>query len=291
MDLPVPDSIVFLAVAVAVVGFVSLAVRGRGGRFRTLPMWAGFWIGFGLLLIMLSLAPRWISMPLLAAVMFASLRTYFFVAPMRLKDRYSVLLAYATIPLILWPVYVGNVDLFFNVVPVTLFLVFPAVFSIGHDHSGLLDSMGRGMLGVLFFLYCGAYLGLMTHLDQGVLPLFGILVLSAELPQRMAGGRMPGRFLGRLVLGALIAGAIGYLLARQFGVGDWVGLNANQVALGAAFISLAVTMAHLVTNGIATDLEMNAPSTLMGRGVFLGRIVPAVYAAPFFYYYLILVGN
>ena len=290
MGLPIPESILFLAAAVALVGFVSLAVRGRGGRFRTLPMWAGFWIGFGLLLMILSLAPRWVSMPLLAAVMFASLRTYFFVAPMRLKDRYSVLLAYAAIPLILWPVYLGNVELFFNVVPVTLFLVFPAILSIGRDHSGLLDSMGRGMLGVLFFLYCGAYLGLMTHLDQDILPLFGILVLAVELPQRMAGGRRPGRFLGRLVLGVLVAGATGYLLARYGGVGEWVGLNANQVALAAAFTSLAVTAAHLVTNGIAADLEMNAPSTLMGRGVFLGRIVPAVYAAPFFYYFLILVG-
>lgn len=291
MDLPVPDSIVLLAAAVAVVGIISLAVRGRGGRFRTLPMWSGFWIGFGLLLMILSLAPRWASMPLLAAVMFASLRTYFFVAPMRLKDRYLVLLAYAAIPLTLWPVYLGRVELFFDVVPVTLFLVFPAILSVGSDHSGLLDSMGRGMLGVLFFLYCGAYLGLMAHRPEGTLPLFGILVLAAELPQRMAGGRLPGRLAGKLILGVLAAGTVGYLLARYAGAGDWVGLNANEVALGAAFISLAVTGAHLVTNGIAADLEMNAASTLMGRGVFLGRIAPAVYAAPFFYYFLILAGN
>ncbi len=291
MGLPVPDSIVFLAVAVTVVGFISLAVRGRGGRFRLLPMWAGFWIGFGLLLMVLSVAPRWASMPLLAAVMFAALRTYFFVAPLRLKDRYAVLLAYAVIPLILWPVYLGKTELFFDVVPVSLFLVFPAILSIGSDHSGLLDSMGRGMLGVLFFLYCGAYLGLMTQLAPGTLELFGILVLTGELPQRMAGGRKPGRFLSRLFLGVFFAGTVGYLLARHAGVGDWVGLNANQVALGGAFISMAVTAAHLVTNGIADDLEMNSPSTLMGRGMFLGRIVPAVYAAPFFYYFLILVGK
>lgn len=290
MELPIFQGTVYLAVAIAAVGLVSLALRSRGGRFRALPMWAGFWIWFGLLLIVLTVVPRWASLPLLAAVMFASLRTYFFVAPMRLKDRYAVLLAYAAIPLVLWPVYLGNADLFLNVVPVLLFLVFPAILSVGTDHSGLLDSMGRGMLGVLFFLYCGAYLGLMAEQPRGTLELFGILVLSSELPQRLAGGRRPGRFVGRLFLGLFVGAAVGYVLARRAGVGEWVGLNANQVALGAAFVSVAVTAAHLVTNAIADDLEINSPSTLMGRGLFLGRIVPAVYAAPFFYYFLILTG-
>jgi predicted CDP-diglyceride synthetase/phosphatidate cytidylyltransferase len=289
MELPVPDRVLILIAAILLAGLISLAVRARGGRFRRMPAWAGFWLWFGPLLIGLSLAPHWLSLPLLAATMFASLRSYFQIATMRLKDRYSILLMYAMIPLVLWPVYMGEIDIFFSVVPVSLFLALPAVLSIGKEHSGLLDSMGRGMLGVLAFLYCAAHLGVMVHLPQGTFELFGILVLTSELVQRLVGWKMPGRIISAMVAGIMVAAGIGYLASRRFSLGAELDLNANEVALAGAFVSLAVTAAHLVTNAIADDLEMNSPSALMGRGGFLGRIVPAVYAAPIFYHYLSLV--
>jgi predicted CDP-diglyceride synthetase/phosphatidate cytidylyltransferase len=289
MELPVHNRVVILIAAILLAGLISLAVRSRGGRFRRLPAWAGFWLWFGPLLIGLSLAPRWLSLPLLAATMFASLRSYFQIATMRLKDRYAVLLVYAMIPLVLWPVYMSEIGIFFSVVPVSLFLAIPAVLSIGKEHSGLLDSMGRGMLGVLAFLYCAAHLGVMSHLPQGTFELFGILVLASELVQRLVGWNMPGRIFSAMVAGIMFAAGVGYLVSRRFGLGVELDLNANEVALAGAFVSLAVTAAHLVTNAIADDLEMNSPSALMGRGGFLGRIVPAVYAAPIFYHYLSLV--
>jgi len=140
----------------------------------------------------------------------------------------------------------------------------------------------------LAFLYCAAHLGLMARMPEGTLELFGILVLAAELPQRWIGWKRAGGILGAMVAGILVASAVGYLLSRKFGIGVEIGLNANAVALGGAFVSLAVTAAHLVLGAISDDLEMNSPSALMGRGAFLGRIVPAVYAAPIFYHYLTL---
>ena len=61
-----------LALAVAAAGFVALVSRRRGGRFRALPGWSGFWVGYAIILICLSRASRWVSYPLLAILMFVS---------------------------------------------------------------------------------------------------------------------------------------------------------------------------------------------------------------------------
>ena len=97
-----------------------------------------------------------------------------------------VLAAYLAIPFALWPAFIGSHETFFHTVPVSLFLFIPVFLTFGRDREGLLDSMGRTMLGVLFFVFCIAHLGLLVHETQEGLPqLFGILVLAAELPQRL----------------------------------------------------------------------------------------------------------
>jgi predicted CDP-diglyceride synthetase/phosphatidate cytidylyltransferase len=182
-----------LAAAVVVAGMAALLSRRRGGRFRELPGWAGFWVILALVLLGLAHLPRYASFPLLAALMFAALRTYFFVAPVRARDRYAILAAYLAIPVSLWPAYLGSRDMFLATVPVTLFLFIPVLLSIGSKEEGLLDSMGRTLLGVLLFVFCLAHLGLLVHQEPaGLLQLFGVLVLAAELPRRLA-GRLCGR--------------------------------------------------------------------------------------------------
>ena len=50
--------------------------------------------------------------------------------------------------------------------------------------------LGRVLLGVLSFVFCPAHLALLVHWPQsGLLELYGVLVLSAELPQRLVTGR------------------------------------------------------------------------------------------------------
>ena len=41
---------------------ISLAIGRRGGRFRGLPGWVGFWVPFAALLVSLARAPAWISL-------------------------------------------------------------------------------------------------------------------------------------------------------------------------------------------------------------------------------------
>lgn len=274
-----------LAVAVAMSGLAALIWGRRGGRFRELPGWSAFWLLFGLQLVCLSRLAPWISFVLLALWMFAALRAYFFVAPVRPRDRYAILATYLAVPFALWPAFLGSEDMFLATVPVTLFLVIPVFLSIGFAQEGLLDSMGRTLLGVLFFVFCVAHLGLLVHQEPaGLLELFGVLVLAAELPQRILGRFRPGAgwakpFTG-IVVSLLLAGAVGFL------IGPWCGLIEEDASRAGILVAVAVTLGAMVGGAVALDLAQSPSAAWFGRGAFLNRMVPAVYAAPVYFHYL-----
>ena len=283
----VPRLDLVLAAAIGITGLASLVSRRRGGRFREMPGWAGFWTIGAVVLMSLSHAPKYVSVPLLAIVMFAALRTYFFLAPVRPRDRYAILASYLSIPFALWPAYLGSQDLFLAVVPVSLFLFIPVFLAIGPPEAGMLDSMGRTLLGVLLFVFCLAHLALLSHHElTGVLELFGVLVLAAELPQRLAGRfRWGSGWWIRPTIGSPIS----LLLTIGLGwyLGPWCGLDAGDAGRAGFLVFVAVTMGALVNDAVSKDLSLTSPSVRRGRGALLDRIVPAAYAAPVFFHYLV----
>jgi predicted CDP-diglyceride synthetase/phosphatidate cytidylyltransferase len=235
--------------------------------------------------VLLSRSNRWIAFPLLAFMMFASLRAYFSVAPVRPRDRYAILVSYVAIPLILWPAFIGALNLFQAVVPVVLFLIVPVFLVFGTTERGLLGSMGRMLLGVIFFVFCIAHLALLAGpAHHGLLELFGVLVLASELPQRLAGRPHPGtpwfRPLAGIFAGMFLATGLGYLLAPVAGMLD------NDGARAGLLVSVAVTLGALVSEAVATDLELTSSAAVIGRGATMTRMVPAVYAAPVFFHYV-----
>jgi len=285
-----------LAAMLFIAVVVSLATGRRGGRFRGLTGWAVFWVGFAILLACLTHAPRWASFPLLAALMFASLRAYFFVAPVRPSDRRAIIASYLAIPLVLYPVYIGSEGMFLATVPALLFLLAPLFVAIGPHRDGLLDSIGRTLLGVIFFIFCTAHLGLLADLDVASVPgagsarpgglpeLFGVFVLAADLVQRMLGRFRSGegRLLSTLglVLSLLLVGALGFWL------GPLCGLAQEDGARAACLVGLAVIGGAIVGDAVAQGLDLSSSAARFGRGAFLDRTIPAVYAAPVFYHYL-----
>lgn len=280
----IPQTTVALAAAILVSGLFAAVFARRGGRYRMLPGWALSWLVFGVVLLALEHLRRAWSFPLLGALMFVSLRDYYFVAPVRPRDRYVILASYLAIPVALLTAGRQDADTFLATIPIALFLLIPAFLAVGRSEAGLLDSVGRSLLGVVFFVFCTAHLALFVGKPQGLLELFGVLVLSADLPQRIGGPYSPGRPWGRtlagLVLGLLLATGMGYLLGPHAGISDDDGLRAGF------FVWVAVVVGASVSVAVARDLDLKATVGGLSRGAFLDRMVPAVYAAPMMFHYI-----
>ena len=283
MALPIPPIILALALALLLAAPFAFLAGRRGGRYRGMPGWVGFWVFFSGLLVILSRAEFWISFPVLGVLMFVSLREYFFLAPVRPQDRWAILATYLSIPCALIPAVGDDLALFVMVIPVGLLLLLPMLLSYGPRQPGLLDSVGRVLLGALVFVFAAAHLGLMAHQPRGRLELFAILVLFAELPQRVAGRPRPGQEVLRPAIGVALA-----LLACT-GIGWWLGplgaVTRVQGLTAGVLVALAVTAGSLVADAVAQELGLAGSSSRFGRGAFLDRAIPALYAAPVFYHY------
>lgn len=279
----VPAIDLALIVSLTIAGLTAVATRRRGGRFRGLPGWTVFWLVLGGILICLSRASAYISLPLLAALMFVALRNYFFVAPVRPKDRYAVLAAYAAVPFALYPGLTGSDETFLATVPIVLFLAFPVLLSLGEAQQGWLDSIGRVFLGVALFVFCAAHLGLLAREHhRGLAELFGTLVIAAELVQRLAGRYRGGS--GWIKPSAGIAASGLLAAALGFWLGPACGLVEEDAARAGFLVAIAVAMGAAVADALIRDLSLGPSSA--GRGAILDRSIPAVYAAPVFFHYL-----
>ncbi len=284
MPFPVPMIILALAMSLLLAAAFAFIVGRRGGRWRELPGWVGFWVFFGAVLVCLSRADPWMSFPLLALVMFFALKEYFHLAAVRPQDRWAILASYVAIPVSLYPAFMDSYGLFSALVPVGLMFLLPALLSASTRQSGLLDAMGRLLLGALVFVFGAAHLGLMAHQPRGRLELFAILVLAAELPQRIA---------GRFRLGAPVlrpAAGVAVALALCAAVGWWLGTPGAMTPLHGSIagllVAVAVTAGALVAEAVSQDLGLAASAGRMGRGAFLDRSIPALYAAPLYFHYL-----
>jgi phosphatidate cytidylyltransferase len=273
-----------LALAVVASAAIALPLASRGGRFRALPGWVAFWVTFAALLFGLTRIPLAAGLSLLGAVMFAALREYFFVAPVRPKDRWAILVCYLTIPIVLVAVFFDSYGAFLAGVLLSLLLVQPTALSIGAPAPGLLDAMGRVLLGLLVFVFCAAHLGWMARWGSGRLELFGVLVLASDLPQRVAGRVRAGEPLARPLLGIPVSAALTCGVAAWLAPGLGIEMR-HGIALGLLVVA-SVTAGRTVTEAVSQDLSLASAAARVGRGALLDRTMPAVYAAPLFFHYL-----
>ena len=285
----VPKLVWIFAATLAIVAPFAILAGRRGGRYRALPGWIGAWAQFAILIVVLSRLGGRISFPLLGVVMFVMLKQYFTLTPLRPQDRWAILVAYLSIPLALWPTWSGSFGLLSAATVIGLFLLLPILLSIVPRQPGLLDALGRLLLGVLVFVFCAAHFGLMTQLHEGSLELFGIVALLADLPQRLTGRIRPGdervQPLVGLVASVAIAAAAGALLAPHIGAASLHG------GVAGALIALAMAGGSLVSDAVAQDLMRTQSDAILGRAAFLDRTLPAIYAAPIFYHYLRAVAS
>ena len=280
----IPKLVWILALTLALLAPFAVLAGRRGGRYRAFPGWIAAWSQFAVLIVVLSRLPQTYSFPLLGLVMFAALRQYFTLTPLRPQDRWAIIVAYVSIPLALWPTWAGSFGLLSAATVIGVFLLIPVLLSVAPRQPGLLDALGRVLLGVLVFVFCAAHFGLMTRLPQGSLELFGITALLADLPQRLTGRIRPGDervrpFVG-LAASVVVAAAVGAGLAPLTSTASLHG------AVAGGLIALAMAGGSLVSDAVGQDLLRTQSDALLGRAAFLDRTLPAIYAAPVFYHYL-----
>jgi len=148
------------------------AAIAREIRDRTMTWW---WM-VAVFLLAIS-TDRLAVMVLIGGISFMALREYFGLLPNRglasgrgwFRDRLSVWLCYAAIPMSIWLAYIKWYETFIILVPVYFFLLIPVVFVLQNRTSGTIRALGYISIGLMFFVFCLGHGLFMVNLGGMVL--------------------------------------------------------------------------------------------------------------------------
>jgi phosphatidate cytidylyltransferase len=299
-----------LLVATSTVGIAVAATRVFGG-----PRWVvassilpelrarlrSWWImaaSFSVCLILGRVA----SLAFLALVSFLVLREYLSVTPFQAGDRAGLFVAYAMIPLQYGWIARGHAEAA-AIVPIATLAVLGAIVAVRGAAQNFLRSSALVVWGVLVAIVALGHLALIVSLPASLgyiaggpgLLLFIVFVCQiGDVVQYIAGkslGRrraVPGispnktiaGYVGGLIAAAVAAALLGpYLTPMTY---------AESPVIGAA-LGLLGCLGGLTISAVKRDLGIKDMGRLLpGHGGALDRADSLVFAAPFFYHYLVL---
>jgi phosphatidate cytidylyltransferase len=293
----------------------TVGVAGAAARAFGIPTWAvvstilpelrarlrSWWImaaAFGTCLVL----GRTMSLAFLALLSFLVLREYLSVAPFRVSDRAGLFVAYATIPLQYGWIARGHADAV-AIVPITALAALGTIAVLRGAAQDFLRSSALVIWGVLVAIVALGHLALIVAIPASLgsiaggpgLLLFLVVVCQiGDVAQYVAGKTLGRRraapsispnktvagYVGGLGSTALMAAALApYLTPMDRGEGFLVG----------AALGLLGSLGGLTISALKRDLGIKDMGRLLpGHGGALDRADSLVFAAPFFYHYLVL---
>jgi phosphatidate cytidylyltransferase len=275
---PLIIPLAFAALTVA----VSLRVL-TGGRVRPPTYLGHLWAFF----LVFAVADRFSIVPavwVLAVISFRALREYFSLVDIRLEDRWAILFAYVSIPLMIYLVQIDWYGMFIISIPVYAFLVVPFLVALGGRRApGTLLSIGTIDFGLFLFVYCLGHIGYLTLFSTWKAILLVAGVALCDLVDRLL--PEPGRCtLGGAALRYGLSAPLTLSLALL--LSGWTGIPAHHSVWLGLIIPGLVLMGNFTITAIESDLGIGSDRLEAGRGGILDVTRSQLFAAPVVFHYI-----
>ena len=151
------------SVLLLALGLVLVAARLSKGRFTPPGYLYYFWV-FLLVCVVTDFFSFTPAVWLMALVSFRALREYFSLVDLRLEDRWGILVAYLSIPFMIYLIQIDWYGFFIVSIPVYAFVVVPFVVALGDSEGrGSLLSIGAIDFGLFFFVYCLGHIAYLAY--------------------------------------------------------------------------------------------------------------------------------
>ena len=279
LDAPQTTLVVLLAVLTA-----SLLLR----RILRLPFTVRIYLPYlwalSLAFTLAELVSPNLALCVLGALCFATLREYFTLTDLRIDDRWGMLVAYLTIPFMLYYVSIDWYGMFVISVPVWAFLVVPFAVTLGErDPQGSVLSIGAIDLGLFLLVYCVGHIAYLMYYSVWMAVYLVAAVALCDLFAYVLGSRDRRARTGlplQLVAPVPATFLVAWLLS------PWTGIPLVHCLGLACLIPLLVAIgAHTVTY-LEADLGIDRSQIPEGGGRGINSIKSFLYAAPVAFHYL-----
>jgi phosphatidate cytidylyltransferase len=305
MGLPTPllwgFGALFATLAAGSLAGLVLPLVRPGGDFANLRQRvASWWVMVSLLVGALLLG--WQATALLfGLISFMALREFLSLAPARIEDRPAIALAYLTIPVCIFFVFIGAYTFYVLLIPVYVFLAMPFVMACIGQTRGYLSTTAAFHWGLVTCVYNIGYIPFLMRVPRsdapqaGAMGLVFLLLVATEANDvfQYVTGKLFGRhkitpkvspnktwegFIGGWVLTAALIYFIGPIFTPLKGPGLWI---------IAAALPLAGFAGDVTFSAIKRDIGVKDTSrTIPGHGGVLDRIDSLTFTSPLYFHLL-----
>lgn len=225
----------------------------------------------------------------LSIVCFSALREYFSLIDIRLQDRLAILVAYLSIPFMIYFIQVGWYGMFIISIPVYAFLVIPLLVTLGgKETQGTVFSIGAIQFGLFAFVFCLGHLGYLASFSTWMAAMVVINVLACDVISYFV-GPMTKTALGNCTVRTIAPLPI--TVAATLVLSPWTEIPPVHSIILAVVIPVLVVMGHRVGDFVGADMRIEEDLLIAGRGQILNNLKALLFAAPvtfhYIYYFLI----
>ncbi len=244
----------------------------------------------------------------MAFISFLALKEFLSMTPTRRADRRVLFLAYLSIPIQFYLIWIGAYSLFLIFIPVYVFLFLPLAMALMGDPKGFLSACGTLNWGLMVTVYSLGYLAYLLALPHDIavaggvgLALFLIVLTQfSDVTQYLFGKvfhqrRILPKISTTKTWGGLIGGIIATALAAWLVAPLLTPFTAVQAIAIGAIVAVAGFIGYITLTAIKRDLEIKDRASMVpGHGGVLNRVGSLIFTAPLFFhivYFLYIHGG
>lgn len=203
---------------------------------------------------------------------------------LRIQDRIGILVAYLSIPFMMYLIIIDWYNMFIISIPVYSFLVIPFLISIsGKDTDGAIYSIGTIDFGLFLFVFCLGHLAYLSFFSTWMAAMLILNVAICDiiflfLKDKIAYKRK------LLLLRFLIP--IPLTISLSILLSSWTGIPLNHSIILGLMIPALVVIGYHTVRYFEVDLGIVEDETKPGRGLMIDNAKSLLYAAPIVFHYI-----
>ncbi len=219
-----------------------------------------------------------------AIISFLILREYFSLVDLRIQDRIGILVAYLSIPFMMYLIIIDWYNMFIISIPVYSFLVIPFLISIsGKDTDGAIYSIGTIDFGLFLFVFCLGHLAYISFFSTWMAVMLILSVAICDCTFLLLKNKITNKrklLLLKFIIPIPLTVSLSILLS------SWTGIPLNHSIILGLMIPALVVIGYHTVRYFEVDLGIVEDEIKPGRGLIIDNTKSLLYAAPIVFHYI-----
>ncbi|MFC2107182.1 hypothetical protein ACFLRY_02480 [Bacteroidota bacterium] len=219
-----------------------------------------------------------------AIISFLILREYFSLVDLRIQDRIGILVAYLSIPFMMYMIITDWYNMFIITIPVYSFLLIPFLISVsGKETEGAIYSIGTIDFGLFLFVFCLGHLAYLSFFSTWMAAMLILNVAICDITFLILRDKIQDK--RKLLLFKFLI-PIPFTVILSVVLSSWTGIPLNHSIILGLMIPAMVIIGYQTVQYFEIDLGITENVMKPGRGLIIDNTKSLLFTAPVIFHYI-----